>query len=520
MAYAQLAGLDPIVGLYGLLLPTLGYALFGSSRQLIVGPESSISALVGAAILPLVVANTAGATELAATLALLVAAFYGLGWIARLGWIADYLSRPVLVGYIHGIAVVLVIAQLGKMLGVDIEAHNPIPQFVEAIGKLGDVSIATLAVAVVALVLLLGMRFLAAQLPAALIVVVLAIAASKLFDLESHGVAVVGAIPSGLPGLGIPSPSASDALKLVPAGFGIFLVSFADQILTARAFAARHSDPIKLPQELRAMGASNVLAGISGTMPVGASNSRTAVNDAMRATSQVAALLGAAVVALVLLFLTGPIADLPSAVLGAVIVSAAVGLVDLGAWRELRAADSVEFAIAAVTAAGVIVTGVLQAIAFAVGLSIIDVVRRSARPHDAVLGWIEAEQRHGDVSVHPEAVVTPGVVIYRIDDRLFFANARYFRRRVREALRGANSSTEWLVLDAEAINHVDSAGLAVLAELAEALPKTGVRVAVARMKTYVRRELDAAGITDTIGPERFYGTVSAAVDACTARDHV
>ena len=520
MAYAQLAGLDPIVGLYGLLLPTIGYTLFGSSRQLIVGPESAIAALVGAAILPLAAANSSDATELAATLALLVAAFYALGWIARLGWIADYLSRPVLVGYIHGIAVVLVIGQLAKMLGVKIEAHDPIPQLVRAVGSLGDVSVATLAVALAALVILLLLRFLAPRLPAALIVVVLAIAASKLLDLEAHSVAVVGQIPSGLPGLTVPSPSASDFAKLVPAGVGIFLVGFADEILTARAFATRHGQHVKVPQELRAMGVSNALAGISGTMPVGASNSRTAVNDAMGARSQVAGLLAAGFVALVLLFLTGPLADLPVAVLGAVIVSAAISLVDVPAWRELRAADPVEFAIAGVTAAGVIVTGVLQAIAFAVGLSIVDVVRRSARPHDAVLGWIESEQRHGDVSVHADAVVTPGVVVYRIDDQLFFANASYFKRRVREALRGASTPTQWLVLDAEAIAHVDSAGLAALAELAEALPGGGVRLAVARMKTHVRRDLDAAGITEAIGADNFYGTVHAAVGACTARDRV
>ncbi len=255
-------------------------------------------------------------------------------------------------------------------------------------------------------------------------------------------------------------------------------------------------------------------AGFSQGMPVGASGSRTAVNDATGARTQFAGLMAAGAVALILLFLTDPIADLPKAVLGAVIVSAAIGLVDPAAWRALRAIDSVEVAIAGVTAAAVVITGVLAAIAFAVGLSIVDVVRRSARPHDAVLGWVPELGRYADVSLHREAQLTPGVVVYRLDDRLFFANAGYVKGRMREALRGAPDEPRWLVLDAEALTHVDAAGARALDQLVRELKKEDVGLCVARMKAPVSDRLEKPGVVEAIGRDRFFPTVRAAVAAC------
>ena len=396
MAYGELAGLSPVAGLYALLLPTVAYALLGSSRQLIVGPDGSLSALVGASVLALAAAGSPEAATLAGILALLVAGCFVVARVGRLGWIADYISRPVLVGYIHGVAVVLVVGQLGKLLGVDVDALNPLPQLVEVGRELGDASAATCAVSVLALGVLLPLRFLAPRVPAALIVVAAGIAASAALDLGPDGVALVGAVPAGLPDLQVPTPPLRDTLELLPAAVGMFLVAFAESILTARSFAGRHDQHVDVDSELLALGAANAAAGITQGFTVAASTSRTAVNDAMGARSQVAGLLAAGVIASVLLFLTGPIADLPKAVLGAVIVSAAVGLVEPAAWRALREADHVEVAIAAVTLGGVVVVGVLEAISFAVGLSIVDVVRRSARPHDAVLGWVERLGRYGD----------------------------------------------------------------------------------------------------------------------------
>ena len=513
MAYAEVAGLQPTAGLYALLLPTVGYVLLGSSRQLIIGPEGSLSALVAVSVLALASAGSPQAGELAAMLALLVAACFALAWAARLGWIADYLSRPVLLGYMHGIVVVLLASQLGKLLGLDITALDPVPQFVEVAREIGQTSGATVAVSLTALAILVPLRFVAPRLPAALLVVVGAIVASDALDLGDHGVALIGSIPSGLPDVQLPSPGLETTLGLVPAAAGLFLVCFADEVLTARSFAGRRHQHVRVGQELLAMGAANAAAGVTQAFPVGASGSRTAVNDSTGARSQVAALIAAAAVALVLVFLTGPIADLPKAVLAAVIVGACVGIVDVPAWHALWATDRVELAIAAVTAAGVVLVGVLEAIVFAVGLSIVDVVRRSAHPHDAVLGWSDRLGRWADVSVHRSAQVTRGVVVYRLDDRLFFANANYVKARVQEAIHGAPSQTRWLVFHAEAVTHIDSAGLDMLEELAASLRRGGTTLLVAEMKDHVHARLVESGTADQIGVARFYPTVSAAVES-------
>jgi high affinity sulfate transporter 1 len=513
MAYGELAGLSPVNGLYALLLPMVAYVLLGSSRQLIIGTEGSVSTLVAAAVLPLAVAGSDRAAELAAALALLVAACFLLARLLRLGWLADYFSRPVLLGYIHGVAVVLVIGQLGKLLGLSITAREPLPRLWENARELGDVSGATVAVSVVALAALFLLRFFLRGVPGALIVVVAAIAVSWAFDLQSHGVAVVGSIPGGLPSLTVPTPPLADVAHLLPAAVGVFLVSFADEILTARAFAGKHNQHVRASQELLAMGAANAAAGFTQGFSVGASGSRTAVNESMGARTQIAGLCAAGTIVAILLFLTGPVQYLPKAVLGAVIVAAGVSLVDPAAWRALAAIDRVEVAIAAVTTACVVFFGVLEALVVAVGLSVIDTVRRSARPYDAVLGWSDRLGRFADVSLHPSAKITPGVVVYRLDDRLFFANARYVKGRVREAIRAAPTETSWFVFDAEAVTHIDSTGMEALESLAAGLRRDGITLVVARLRTRMREELAAAGITSAIGAEHFFPTVEQAVAA-------
>src|SRR5512134_2584297 len=494
MAYAEVSGLPPVNGLYALLLPTVLYTFLGSSRQLIVGPEGSIATLVAAAVLPLAAAGSGEASELGAMLALLVAACFVLARLVRLGWLADYFSRPVLVGYIHGVAVVVV-------------------------RELGDTSATTLLVGAIALAALLAARFVMPALPAALIVVAASIVVSWAVDLQGEGVAVVGAIPAGLPPVSIPTPPLEDTLKLVPAAIGIFLVSFADGILTARSFAGKHRQHVRANQELLAFSGLSGAAGVTQGFPLGASGSRTAVNDQMGARTQIAGLVAAATIALVLLFLTEPMRYLPKAVLGAVIVSAAVGLVEPAAWRALRRVSRFEFGIAAATTVGVIAFGVLQALVIAVALSIVDVVRRSAQPHDAVLGWVDRLGRYADVDLHPSARIAPGAVIYRLDDRLFFANARYVTGRVLEAVRGAPGPVHWLVFDAEGVADVDATGVAMLAELKAALAQDGIELLVARMKPHVQARLAAEGLAKDLGEDRFFPTVRAAADFCGAPDH-
>jgi len=511
MAYAELAGLTPVNGLYALLAPMVAYMLLGSARRLIIGTEGSVATLVAAALLPLAVPGSDDAIELAGTLALLVGGCFLVARVLKLGWLADYFSRPVLIGYIHGVAVVLVTAQLGKLLGMSIGVSDPLGRVWEVVREVGDVSAATAAVSVVSLGVLLLMRFYVPRVPGSLVVVVGAIALSWAFDLQSHGIAVVGEVPGGLPSITLPTPPLGDVVRLLPAALGIFLVSFADEILTARAFAGKRHEHVRASQELLAMSAADVAAGLTQAFPVGASGSRTAVNDSMGARTQVAGLCSAGAIVVILLFLTEPVQYLPAAVLGAVIVNAGIGLVDPKAWRALAEIDRVEVAIAGVTAGCVVVFGVLEALVVAVGLSIVDSVRRSARPYDAVLGYVPSLGRYADVALHPSARITPSVVVYRLDDRLFFANARYVSGRVREAIRAAPTETAWVVFDAEAMMHIDSTGLDALATLANDLPREGVTLVVARLRRRMRDEFDAAGVTETIGDQHFYDSVEHAV---------
>ena len=516
LAYSEIAGLSPVIGLYSLLLPAVAYTLLGSSRQLSIGPDGAISALVGAAVIPLV-ADPEQRASLAALLALLVGGAFLGAWLARLGWIADYFSRPVLIGYLHGVAVVLIVGQLGKMLGLSINAETPPGQLIEVIREITDLSWSTLAVALVSLALLLLARRLSPKLPGALIVVILAIVVSAVVGLTDKGVAVVGHIPSGLPSIELPDLRPKDIFSLLPAALGIFFVGFSSQILAARSFAGRHGQHIHANTELVAMGAANLVAGISQGMPIGASDSRTAVNDQMGARTQVSGLLAAAVIALVLLFLTGPIQYLPKATLGAVIVVAALGLVEPDAWRVIARVSRVEVAIAAITMVGVIAVGVLQALLLAVALSIVDAVRRSADPHDAVLGYVERMDRYADVRVHPSARIVPGVLVYRLDDRLFFANTNYVEGRIREAVAGAPAPVHWLVFDAEALNHVDATGVRMLAEMIESLRKESITFVFARLHSPLQEHLADGGVLDLVGEEHVYPTVHAAVQNAPAQ---
>ncbi len=516
LAYSEIAGLSPVIGLYSLLLPAVAYTLLGSSRQLIVGPEGAIAALVGAALIPMV-ADPEQRASLAALLALLVGGVFFGAWVARLGWIADYFSRPVLIGYLHGVAVVLIVGQFGKMLGLSIDAETPPGQLIEVIREITDLSWSTLAVGLVSLALLLLARRLSPKLPGALIVVILAIVVSAVVGLADKGVAEVGHIPSGLPSIELPDLRPRDILNLLPAALGIFFVGFSSQILAARSFAGRHGQHIHANTELVAMGAANLVAGISQGMPVAASDSRTAVNDQMGARTQISGLLAAAVIALVLLFLTGPIQYLPKATLGAVIVAAALGLVEPDAWRGIARVSRVEVAIAAITMIGVIAVGVLQALLLAVALSVVDAVRRSADPHDAVLGYVERLDRYADVRIHPTARIVPGVLVYRLDDRLFFANANYVEGRIREAISGAPAPVQWLVFDAEALNHVDATGVRMLTEMIESLRKESITFVFARLHSPIHDDLAEAGVLDLVGEEHVYPTVHAAVQDAPAQ---
>jgi sulfate permease, SulP family len=518
MAYADIAGLPVTAGLYSLLLPLVVYALLGSAPWLVVGPESTIALLVAAGLAPLAVAGTAEYTTLAAALAVIVGAFYLGARLLRLGWIADYFSQAVLVGYITGVAILIVLGQLGKLVGLTSEHDNKVIAVGDIVWHLGEANGATVALAVFSLLLLVGLRRLAPRFPAALLVVVLGIVASWSLDLAAHGVTIAGPVPAGLPDFAFPRVGGQDLVKLVGVAGGIFLVGFSDSILTARSFAAQRGERIDGDQELLAFSAANAAAGVTQGMPVGTAGSRTGVNLSMGATSQVSGLVAAGFIFVVLVFLTEPIQYLPAATLAAIIVTGAVRLIDPAQWRSLGRSDRAELAIAVVTAVAVINLGVLVALVVAVVLSLLDVVRRIARPHDAVLGWSPADLRYADVSSGPDVAVTPSVVVYRFSDRLFFANVHFFKRRVWAAVDAAPKPIRHLVLDMAGVPGMDSSAAAGLRELHDGLLARSVSLQIARATDPLEASMDRLGMVELIGTDHFYATVTAAVESVAHHD--
>jgi MFS superfamily sulfate permease-like transporter len=352
--------------------------------------------------------------------------------------------------------------------------------------------------------LALGFLILAARvskrIPGALVLVVVGIAASWGLDLATQGVDVTGPVPAGLPALGMPDVSGSDVEALLLPALAIFLVAYADGILTARSFAARRHEVVDANQELLAFGVTQVASGMTQGIPVGVSGSRTAVNDDMGATSQVGGL--------------APIQYLPTAILGAVIVFAASKLIEPRRWRDLARSSRSEVMIAAVTALLVVTIGVLAAIAAAVVLSVVDVIRRAARPADAVLGWSTADDRYVDVADHPDVGVTPGVVVYRIQDRLFFANAHFFKRRLWAAVDGAPRPVRHVVLDASSISDIDASAGAALREVLDGLSDRNIELHVARASSELQHTMAEVGLVDAIGAGHFHSTIEAAVEVC------
>lgn len=512
MAYAELAGLPVTAGLYALLLPVLVYAGLGATRRGVIGPEGAVALLVATSLAPLAAAGSPEYTALAAALAIAVGCVFVVARLLRLGWIADYFSQSVLVGYISGVAVLMAIGQLSKLTGVSSDVEGDVKKAVDILLHLGDANPWTVAVTLASLALLVLLQRLTPRLPGALIVVVLGMLASWGLDLASHGVDLTGPVPAGLPELGRPDVDASTLTSLIGPAVAIFLVSFADAILTARSFAAKHGETVDADQEMLAVGAADIAGGFSQGMPIGASGSRTAVNDSMKATSQVSGLVAFVTIAVILLFLTAPIQYLPSAVLGAIILFASIRLIDAAQWRALARSSRTEVVIAAIAAFFVVTVGVLVAIVVAVVLSIVDVIRRVAAPDDAVLGWSAAGGRYANVRDDPDATLTPGVVVYRFTGRLFFANAHFFKRRVWAAVDGAPKPVRRLVLDASGLSGIDASSVDALTEVHAGCVTRNITLEVARAKADLRDRLDETGLTALIGPEHFHPTVQDAVD--------
>ncbi|MCJ7512090.1 MAG: SulP family inorganic anion transporter [Anaerolineales bacterium] len=519
MAYGELAGVTPVAGLYVALGAMVLYALFGTSRQLIMGPEATTAIMTAAAVAPLAGGDPARYAALAAMTAILVGILALLGGLARLGFITDFLSKPILVGYIFGTTLIVMGSQLGKMFGIKLESDAFFRQIAELISRLDETHLLTMVIGIVSMAALLLMRRVNPALPGALIVVVVAIVASAVFNLEAMGVAVVGPVPAGLPHLTIPAVQLQDLFALLPGAFALTILIYADEVLTARVFAARHSQKINANQEFLGIGAANIAAGFLTGFPAATSGSRTAVSDQMGGKSQWVGLLAAALTIVFLLFLTPWLAPLPTVVLGAIIIIASLSLLDLAAFRFLRQVRRAEFWLAVVAAFGVLTLGILQGVLVAVTLSLINVIARISRPHDALLDDLDASGGtvYRGVTDTETALTEPGLIVYRFDAPLVFANAAFFTERMEALVASAGTGLRCVILDAEAISDFDSTAAEALETLDADLDRLGVELWVARANGPLRELLQVTGLMKRFGKENIYPSVRAAVVAYHAR---
>ncbi len=512
MAYAGVAGLPPVTGLWAALAPLACYAVLGSSRLVSLGPESTTALMTAVAIGPLAAGNPARYAAMAAMLALLVGLLAVFAWLARLGFIADLLSLPVLVGYLAGVALIMIAGQLGRLTGVQVTGETFIPQVVSFAGRMAQVNPGDVLIAAAVLVFLFTAQSRWPRLPGPLVAVLLSTAVCAIFGLGQHGVALVGHIPAGLPAPGLPKVDLTDVRELILPALGVLLVAFSDDVLTARAFE-RGSESIDANQELLALGVSNAGAGLLRGFPISSSGSRTAIGLAAGAHTQAYSLTALASILGVLLFARPVLASFPEAALGAIVVYAAVRLINVQAFWKLAAFRRSEFVLALAACAGVLVFDILYGVVAAVALSVAELLWRVGRPHDAVQGLVPGLAGMHDVDDYPQAETIPGLVVYRYDAPLFFANAQDFRRRALAAAGHGPGRARWFVLNTEANVEVDFTALEAVEAVRAELGRRGTIFALARVKQDLLDDLEAFGLAGKIGAQYIFPTLPTAVAA-------
>ncbi|HET9128606.1 MAG TPA: sulfate permease [Propionibacteriaceae bacterium] len=514
MAYAAVAGLPSVVGLWAAVGPLVVYAVLGSSRQLSVGPESTTALMTAAAVAAVGSGLPASRhAEVAAVLALAVAAVALAAWAVRLGFLAALLSRPVLEGYMVGIAVLMITSQLGRISRLDIPAGRPDEEIGYWVAHLGEAHVATLAVAAGVLVGLFAFQRWLPRAPGPLVMMIVAAVLVAWLGLGRYGVRTVDRVPTGLPGVRVPDLTGLPWVELLSAAAGIVLVGFSDNVLTGRAFAAKRRERIDGNQELLALAGINVAAGLSQGFPVSSSGSRTVLGDAMGSRSQLSSLVTAVGVVVVLLVAAPLLSTFPRAALGAVVIYAALRLVNPGEWRRIARFRRSELLLALAATGAVLWFGVLAGIAVAVVLSVLELLRRLATPHDGILGIVPGVAGMHDIDDYEDAVQVPGLVVYRYDAPLFFGNAENFLRRAVDALDLAPAPPRWLLLNMEANVEVDLTAVDVLDQLRQRVEARGIALALARVKHELFEQLDAAGFVDRVGRRRIFATLPTAVAA-------
>jgi high affinity sulfate transporter 1 len=515
MGYTTIAGMPVITGLYTLLLPVLVFAIFGSSRHLVVGADSATAAIIAAGLTGLAAQGSAQYVALAGALALITAAYLILARIIQLGFLANFLSRSVLIGFLTGVGIQVAMGQVAGMLGVPSSGSGTIQKFVSALQHIPQTNIATLIISLSVLVVIIGSRMINKNIPGALIAVVGAIIASSAFNLAQYGVAVLGPVQGGFPPLGLPNVSSwtpAVLTQLLTTALSIFFVILAQSAATSRAYAVKHSESFDENVDLIGLGLANIAAGLSGTFAVNGSPTKTEIVDSSGGRSQLAQITTALVVLIVLLFLTGPLAYMPKAVLSAVVFYIGVRLIAVSGMIRIYRMAPAEFVVAALTALVVVTIGVEQGIILAIVLSLVDHLRHSYRPFDAVL--VPTPTGHWKATaVNQNQEAAPGLAVYHFGAGLYYANAVRFTEEILGLAEGAQPQIRWLDLDASAISNIDLSGADTVREVREALRKRGVTLVISGVPDNTRKELDRFGLTQFIGEEHFYDGVPEMLEA-------
>lgn len=512
MAYGELAGVPPVAGLWAILPPLLIYSLWGSSPQLSLGPESTTAVMTAVSVAPL--ASSGGDyTSIASLMAIAVGLVCLAAYLARLGFLANLLSKPILIGYMAGVAVIMIGGQLGKISGIPLASETVIGQFTEFFANLDQIHPPTFLLSLLVLGFLFALQKRFPHAPGPLLAVLIATLITGWLHLEREGVAVVGAIPAGLPHLAFPSINPPDLVPLLAAAVGITLVGYSDNVLTARAFANRNRYQVDANQELLALGLVNIGNGLFRGFPVSSSGSRTAIGNAMGSKSQLFSLVAFTVVIGVLLFLRSLLALFPKAALGAIVIYAATKLVDIPEFTRLRHFRNSELTLALVTTLGVLTTGILTGVGIAVGLSVIESWARITRPHDAVLGTVPDIAGLHDIKDWCGARTIPGLVIYRYDAPVFFANAESFRHLAMQAIEAETEPVEWFILNAESMIELDITAVDMLEQLRRELVGRGITFGLARVKRDLYEQLARSGLLEKIGTNHIYFTLPTAIAA-------
>ncbi|HHW1919415.1 TPA: SulP family inorganic anion transporter [Pseudomonas aeruginosa] len=512
IAYAQIAGFPPQVGLYACILPMLIYALIGSSRQLMVGPDAATAAMVAAAITPLAAGDPQRLVDLSMIVAIMVGLFSIVAGLARARFIASFLSRPILVGYLNGIGLSLLVGQLGKLFGYEAATSGFVAGILALLENLLHIHWPTLILGSLSLLLmvLLPRRF--PQLPGALCGVLLASLAAALLGLDRYGVELLGEVPAGLPQLSWPQTSLEELKSLLRDATGITVVSFCSAMLTARSFGARHGYSINANHEFVALGLANIGAGVSQGFAISGADSRTAVNDMVGGKTQLVGVVAALVIAATLLLLNKPLGWVPMPALGAVLLLAGWGLIDVQALKGFWKLSRFEFSLCLLTTVGVLSVGVLPGIFVAVSIAVLRLLYYTYRPSDAVLGWMHGIDGQVELAKYPQATTLPGLVIYRFDAPLLFFNADYFKQRVLAVVDGSERPNA-VLLNAEAMTNLDISGLATLHEVQQILKAQGVHLSLARVTGQTLDLLQRSSMLGEIKPPLVFSSVRSGVSA-------